>query len=55
MPKRTSKGYTSFKKYAQKIVTAAGESKIMTCTAGVGGYSNIPFSSFYVADPASLP
>ncbi len=47
MPKKTSKGYNSFKRYAQKVVTAASEAKIMTCIAGAGGYSNIPYSSIY--------
>ncbi len=47
IPKRTNKGYNSFKKYAQKVVTAASESKVMSCIAGAGGYSNIPYSSIY--------
>lgn len=41
-------GNNNFKKFAERVLTAASEAKKMTCRIGCGGLSNVPFGSVYL-------
>lgn len=49
IPKVTNKYNVGFKKFAEKVISAAGEAKKMTCRIGTGATSNVPFGCFYLS------